>query len=91
MASVGGALHRIPVLRESRQLLQRVALLVEHQVAAEGKRAARGPDRCIGLGQRRHREQCWFGATGPIRLASSSLTPLPSNIPFISKPQVRSS
>ncbi|KAI8472380.1 MAG: cyclic nucleotide-binding-like protein [Monoraphidium minutum] len=37
MSTVGSILAQIPVLRESRQLLQRVALLVEHQVAAEGQ------------------------------------------------------
>lgn len=36
LASVGRLLYCLPVLRECPQLLQRVALLMEPQVAAEG-------------------------------------------------------
>jgi hypothetical protein len=36
LASVGRLLHALPVLKECSQLLQRVALLMEPQVAAEG-------------------------------------------------------
>ena len=37
LASVGSLLQALPVLPECPQLLQRVALLVEPQVAAEGE------------------------------------------------------
>lgn len=36
LASVGKLLHTLPVLKDCPQLLHRVALLVEPQVAAEG-------------------------------------------------------
>lgn len=36
LASVGRLLHTLPVLKECPQLLQRIALLMEPQVAAEG-------------------------------------------------------
>jgi hypothetical protein len=38
LSTVGGLLSKLAVLRDTPQLLQRTALLVEHQVAPEGAR-----------------------------------------------------
>jgi hypothetical protein len=48
LASVGRLLYCLPVLRECPQLLQRVALLMEPQVAAEG---VRGPPKACSFGR----------------------------------------